>query len=89
MAITATKKKSVIESNRRHESDSGSPEVQIAVLTERINNLTQHTRSHRHDHHTRRGLVGLVNKRNRLLRYLERTDRPSYLTVISRLGLRK
>ena len=89
MAITATKKKSVIQENRRHERDSGSPEVQIAVLTERINNLTGHTRAHRHDHHTRRGLVGLVNRRNRLLRYLERTDRPQYLSVIGRLGLRK
>lgn len=89
MAITADKKKSVIEDYRRHESDDGSPEVQIAILTERINNLTEHTREHKHDFHTRRGLVMLVGKRNRLLRYLQQTDRPRYLEVISRLGLRK
>jgi len=89
MAITAEKKHSVIEDYRRHETDDGSPEVQIAILTERINNLTEHTREHRHDFHTRRGLVMLVGKRNRLLRYLQRTDRPRYLEVISRLGLRK
>ena len=89
MAITATKKRSVIEQHRRHESDDGSPEVQIAVLTERINNLTAHTREHKHDYHTRRGLIILVGKRNRLLRYLERTERPRYLEVIRRLGLRK
>lgn len=89
MAITAVKKRSVIETNRRHEKDDGSPEVQIAILTERVNNLTEHTRLHQHDYHTRRGLIMLVAKRNRLLRYLQRTDRPRYLEVIGRLGLRK
>jgi small subunit ribosomal protein S15 len=89
MAITAEKKRSVIQGNRRHEHDDGSPEVQIAVLTERINNLTEHTRQHKHDFHTRRGLIMLVGRRNRLLRYLQRTERPRYLELISRLGLRK
>ena len=89
MAITAEKKRQVIEVSRRHETDDGSPEVQISVLTERINNLTEHTREHKHDYHTRRGLIMLVGRRNRLLRYLQRTDRPRYLNLISRLGLRK
>lgn len=89
MAITAEKKKSVIGDYRRHEKDDGSPEVQIAILTERITNLTQHTREHRKDNHTRRGLVLMVGARNRMLRYLQRTDRGRYLDVIGRLGLRK
>ena len=89
MAITATRKTSVIAEYRRHEKDDGSPQVQIAILTERINNLTKHSRSHANDHHTRRGLIMMVAKRNRLLKYLQRTDRPAYLELITKLGLRK
>ncbi len=89
MALTAEKKRSVTQGYRRHETDSGSPEVQIAILTERINHLTTHTREHDHDYHTRRGLLIMVGQRNRLLRYLQRTDRPRYIEVITKLGLRK
>jgi small subunit ribosomal protein S15 len=89
MAITAEKKKEVISQFRRDEKDSGSPEVQVAVLTERINNLTQHLRDHKHDFASRRGLLQMVSTRNRLLRYLARTNRASYQALIGKLGLRK
>jgi len=89
MTITAERKTQVIQDYRRQEVDSGSPEVQVALLTERINGLTQHLRSHRHDFASRRGLVLMVGKRNRLLRYLMRKDRQLYLDLIGRLGLRK
>lgn len=89
MAITAERKTEVIQEYGRKEGDSGSPEVQIAVLTERINNLTQHIREHRHDFHSRRGLLKMVARRNNLLRYLQRTRRDDYLALIKRLGLRK
>lgn len=89
MTITAEKKTQVIAENRRDQKDSGSPEVQIALLTERINGLTDHLRGHDHDYASRRGLLMMVSKRNRLLRYLARTERPRYLQLISRLGLRK
>ena len=71
------------------ETDSGSPEVQVALLTERITGLTDHLRSHKHDYASRRGLLMMVSKRNRLLRYLSRTHRPQYQDLIGRLGLRK
>ncbi|MCA3006668.1 MAG: 30S ribosomal protein S15 [Planctomycetaceae bacterium] len=70
-------------------SDTGSPEVQVALLTERINHLTEHLKQHRKDFHSRRGLVLMASKRNRLLRYLARTDRPRYTDLIGKLGLRK
>ncbi len=89
MSLTAEKKAELIQTYRRREDDSGSPEVQVALLTERINQLTQHLREHKHDYHSRRGLLMLVSKRNRLLRYLARTERPRYLELIGRLGLRK
>ncbi len=89
MSLTAEKKAELIQTFRRSEDDSGSPEVQVALLTERINQLTQHLRTHKHDYHSRRGLLMLVSKRNRLLRYLARTERPRYLELIGRLGLRK
>jgi len=87
--ITAEKKQQVVEEFRRDESDTGSPEVQIALLTSRINEVAIHLRQHKHDFHSRRGLVMMVGKRNRLLRYLARTDRDRYLETIKRLGLRK
>jgi len=89
MAITAEKKTAVIKEHQRSEQDSGSPEVQIAVLTERINNLTGHMRGHRHDFASRRGLLAMVSRRNRLLRYLQKKNRNAYLELIGRLGLRK
>lgn len=87
--IAAEKKQNTIQSFRRHDSDSGSPEVQIAILTDRIGEITEHLKSHKHDHATRRGLLMMVGKRNRLLRYMQRTNRESYQQLIKRLGLRK
>lgn len=89
MTISATTKTQVIAGNRRHETDSGSPEVQIAVLTERINALRSHFSTHTKDHAGRRGLLLLVGKRNRLLRYLAATRREDYTNLIHKLGLRK
>lgn len=89
MAITAAKKQSLISEYRRDEKDSGSPQVQVAILTERINSLTIHLRTRRHDFSSRRGLMMMVSKRTRLLRYLARTDRSAYQELIGRLGLRK
>ncbi len=89
MAIAGEAKTKLIEDFRRHDTDSGSPEVQIAVLTTRIIELTEHLRTHKHDYASRRGLLMLVGKRNRLLRYLMRTNRDSYQALIKRLGLRK
>ena len=89
MTITAERKAAVISEYQRDGKDSGSPEVQIAIMTERILNLTEHMRSHKHDFASRRGLLQLVSKRNRLLRYLAKTDRPAYLELIGKLGLRK
>jgi len=82
-------KEGIIDQFRLHEKDTGSPEVQIALLTERINQLTEHLRTHRHDYHSRVGLLKLVGKRRRLLVYLFKKDVARYRTVISRLGLRK
>lgn len=89
MSISAEKKKKLVVDFRRDEKDSGSPEVQVAILTERITALTEHFRNHKHDYASRRGLLMLVSKRNSLLRYLSRTDRPAYQALIGRLGLRK
>lgn len=89
MASTKERKSEIIEQFRRKDSDTGSPEVQIALLTERINYLTEHMRVHKKDHASRRGLLGLVSKRNGMLNYLRIHDRPSYLAVIGKLGLRK
>ena len=74
---------------KRHETDCGSPEVQIAALTARIQELTEHLKVHKHDRHSRRGLIMLVGKRNRLLGYLSRTDSEAYQATIKKLGLRK
>ena len=89
MAITKDRKTSIIDEYRRDTSDTGSPEVQIALLTARINELNEHLRQHKKDHASRRGLLMMVSKRNGLLNYLRNTDRARYLSVIGRLGLRK
>jgi small subunit ribosomal protein S15 len=89
MSITKERKTAVVTEYRRGEADTGSPEVQIAVLTERINNLTGHVQSHHKDHAGRRGLLGLVSRRRRLLDYVKRTNPDSYRDLIERLGLRK
>jgi len=87
--ITVEKKKVVIDSNRTHEKDTGSPEVQIALLTERIAELTEHLKTHKKDFSSRRGLLKMVGKRNSLLKYLTHTDRERYQAIITKLGLRK
>lgn len=89
MSITAERKSELIGNHRRTESDTGSPEVQIAVLTERIRNLTEHFKTHAKDLHSRRGLLMMVSRRRRLLDYLKRTDQDSYRKLIEELGLRK
>jgi small subunit ribosomal protein S15 len=89
MAITKERKAELISQFRRGASDSGSPEVQIALLTARINELTEHMRVHKKDFSSRRGLLKLVSQRSDLLKYLRETDRERYLAVIGKLGLRK
>jgi len=89
MTMTDERKSEIISTYRRDDNDSGSPEVQVALLTERINSLTQHLRVHKHDFASRRGLLMMVSNRNSLLRYLARTAREKYTDLISRLGLRK
>lgn len=79
----------MIETNRQHDKDTGSPEVQIAIFSERINHLTDHLKTHTHDHNSRRGLLQLVGKRRRLLNYLQRSDIERYRAVIAKLGLRR
>jgi len=83
------RKQELIGEYRLHDVDTGSPEVQIALLTERINEITSHLQSHKKDHASRRGLLVLVNRRNTLLKYLNRKDSKRYLSVIQRLGLRR
>jgi small subunit ribosomal protein S15 len=89
MSVTAERKQSLIKDNARASGDTGSPEVQVAILTERINNLTDHFKSHAKDNHSRRGLLMLVNKRRSLLDYLKGKDRDRYTALIAKLGLRK
>jgi small subunit ribosomal protein S15 len=89
MALQKEQKNDIIESTRVHETDTGSPEVQIAILTERIIGLTQHLREHRQDHHSRRGLLKLVGRRRRLLAYLSANDIERYRATIARHGLRR
>jgi small subunit ribosomal protein S15 len=89
MSITAERKEALISEHSRGKSDTGSPEVQVAILTERINNLTQHFKTHAKDNHKRRGLLMLVNQRRSLLDYLRRKDEQRYTDLISKLGLRK
>jgi small subunit ribosomal protein S15 len=89
MALQQVQKDEIISDFRVHEADTGSPEVQIALLTERINQLTDHLREHKQDHHSRRGLLKLVGRRRRLLAYLSEKDVERYRATITRLGLRK
>ena len=89
MSITVEDKKKVIEDHAREEGDTGSPEVQIAILTSRILTLTEHFKTHAKDNHSRRGLLMMVNKRRSLLDYLKRTDVQRYSDLIAKLGLRK
>ena len=89
MPLSADVKKSIIAEYGTSEGDTGSPEVQIALLTQRIKDLTEHARAHKHDHHSRRGLLLLVGQRRRLLRYLESVDVERYRSLIKRLGLRR
>ncbi|MAE04938.1 MAG: 30S ribosomal protein S15 [Nitrospinae bacterium] len=89
MVLTKDKKTEVIDSYKTHESDTGSPEVQVAILTERITYLTDHFKTHKKDHHSRRGLLKLVGQRRRLLDYLKDKDINRYRTLIQRLGIRR
>ena len=89
MSVTAEKKKQIIKDNARKSDDTGSPEVQVAILTERIVNLTEHFKTHAKDNHSRRGLLMLVNQRRSLLDYLRRKDEQRYTDLIAKLGLRK
>jgi small subunit ribosomal protein S15 len=89
MSVTAEKKSEIITDNARQSGDTGSPEVQVAILTERINNLTQHFKAHHKDNHSRRGLLAMVNKRRSLLDYLKKKDVARYNALIQKLGLRK
>jgi len=89
MSITAEEKTQIVSEYKIHAKDTGSPEVQIAILTKRINELTDHLRTHKKDHSSRRGLLKMVSKRNSLLKYLTRTDRTRYQQIIGKLGLRK
>ena len=89
MSVTAERKQKLIKDNARGSGDTGSPEVQVAILTERITNLTEHFKTHAKDNHSRRGLLMLVNKRRALLDYLKRKDEERYTALIAKLGLRK
>lgn len=89
MAMSAEEKKAIVEEYRLSETDTGSPEVQVALLTSRINQLTGHFADHKHDHHSRRGLVRMVNSRRKLLDYLKNKDLERYRSLIGRLGLRR
>ncbi|ALD63361.1 30S ribosomal protein S15 [Glutamicibacter soli] len=89
MALDAAIKNEIIKAYATHEGDTGSPEVQIAVMSRRISDLTEHLKMHKHDHHTRRGLMALVGRRRRMLGYLKNTDIERYRSLIERLGLRK
>ena len=89
MSITAERKAEVIKTNANKAGDTGSPEVQVAILSERINNLTEHFKAHVKDNHSRRGLPKMVSQRRTLLDYLRRTDERSYKTLIEKLGIRR
>ncbi|AKK11319.1 30S ribosomal protein S15 [Corynebacterium uterequi] len=88
-AQSAERKKEILAEYGLHETDTGSPEAQVALLTDRINNLTEHLKFHKHDHHSRRGLLLLVGRRRGLLKYLAETNIDRYRDLISRLGLRR
>jgi len=89
MALTQERKQELIEEHKLHATDTGSPEVQIAILTQNINNLTAHFREHKKDHHSRRGLLKMVGQRRKLLAYLKAKDVSRYSALIAKLGLRR
>ena len=89
MTVTKERKRELVKQYRREEADSGSPEVQIAILTTRINNLTEHMRTHEKDYGSRRGLLAMVSRRRRLLDYLRRKNAQGYVDIIGKLGIRK
>ena len=89
MSLNAENKKIIIDDFKTHDSDTGSPEVQVAILTKRINDLTEHFKTHSKDYHSRRGLLMMVGQRRRLLDYLKRKSAARYATLIERLGLRR
>ena len=89
MALTKEAKQEIIRKHGRSDADTGSPQVQVAMLTQRINELTEHLRTHKKDHHSRRGLLMLVGRRRRFLNYLQRTDLERYRALVRELGLRK
>ena len=89
MSLTKDKKAELVDKYGRDGADTGSTEVQVALLTERINELTEHLKTHKHDHHSRRGLLLLVGRRRRLLKYLQKTDISRYRSLIERLGIRR
>lgn len=89
MSITAERKVELVKEFATKEGDTGSPEVQVAILTERITNLTEHFKSHKKDNHSRRGLLKMVSQRRKLLDYVKKIDHARYLTLIQRLGIRK
>ncbi|MDY6808641.1 30S ribosomal protein S15 [Gordonia sp. HNM0687] len=89
MALTAAEKKDILAEYGLHETDTGSPEAQVALLTKRITDLTEHLKMHKHDHHSRRGLLLLVGRRRRLLKYVAKVDINRYRSLIERLGLRR
>ena len=89
MTLTKEAKQEILGKHGRHQTDTGSPQVQIALLTQRINELTEHLRTHRKDHYSRRGLLKLVGRRRRLLNYLQRNDLEGYRALIKELGLRR
>jgi small subunit ribosomal protein S15 len=89
VALTTEQKKQILGEYGLHETDTGSPEAQVAMLTKRITDLTEHLKQHKHDHHSRRGLLLLVGRRRRLLKYVEKVDVERYRSLIQRLGLRR
>jgi small subunit ribosomal protein S15 len=88
MALPKDTVEKIVKEFQRHDKDTGSPEVQIAILTEKINRLTEHMKKHKKDLHSRRGLIAMVNKRRRLLEYLKETDYNKYVEIVKRLGIR-
>ena len=89
MSVPVERKRAIVEAFQRHERDTGSPEVQIALLTERINDLTEHFKVHTKDHHSRRGLLKMIGQRRSLLEYLKQKDSERYRALITRLGIRR
>jgi small subunit ribosomal protein S15 len=88
MPLSKDVKSDIVADNRMHDTDTGSTEVQIALLTQRIRDLTEHLRSHKHDHHTRRGLLQMVGQRRRLMNYLKKSDVERYRAIVAKLGIR-